>query len=279
MKAFEAVGIIFRWLHLRSLDAVWVGVVWQKIFFLQWGRTWHWKYAVILGSAIWLAYMADRLFDNLSLDKEKPITRRHQFIRNNWKAIVVIWGTLFISILIFSITNLSHTEFWGGIWLVILINLYFLLIRLSRGIPFVGSLKEIITGTLFSVGVSYFPLLILLEPSSAVYFDQIVFAVLCFSNVLLISHWDHSIDKEQEEKKLSQLSIHHDVILKLLLIGQVCASILWVISRVGIFNWALLISAVCLWILYLQAKLNGAGKLKFLIDAPLILPTLLLIIY
>ena len=234
---------------------------------------------MILGSAIWLAYMADRLFDTLSLDKEKPITRRHQFIRNNWKAIVVIWGTLFISILIFSITNLSHTEFWGGIWLVILINLYFLLIRLSRGIPFLGSLKEIITGTLFSIGVSYFPLLLLSDPDSQVYIDQILFAILCFSNVLLISHWDHSIDKEQKEKKLSQLRIHHDVILKLLLVGQVSASILWVITSVGIFNWALLLSAVCLWMLYLQAKLNGTDKLKFLIDAPVILPVILFLFF
>jgi hypothetical protein len=252
-------------------------VVWQRIFFVQWERPWYWKYAVILGSAIWLAYMADRLFDNLSLDKDMPITRRHQFIRNNWKAIIAIWGVLFISIFLFSISNLSHAELWGGIWLVVLINLYFLLIRLSRGIPFLGSIKEIVTGTLYSIGVSFFPLLMLSEPSNTEYLDQIVFALLCFSNVLLISHWDHSIDKEQKEKKLSQLRIHHDVILKLLLIGQVCVSIILVISRVGIFNWALLISAVCLWMLYLQVKLNGADKLKFLIDAPLILPGLLLL--
>ena len=223
--------------------------------------------------------MADRLFDNLALDRTKTMTRRHLFIRNNWKTIVSIWTILFIGIVLFSLTTLSQKELIGGTWLVILINLYFLLIRISRSIPFLGSLKEIITGTLFSVGVSYFPLLMLPDAGNEAYMDQTLFAILCFSNVLLISHWDHTIDKDQQEKKLSQQNIHHSVILKLLLIGQVGVSIFWVISRNGLINWALLLSATCLWVLYLAAKLRGKDQLKFLIDAPLIIPLILIIIF
>ncbi len=256
-----------------------MGLVWQQIFFRQWELPSHGKYSLILGSAIWLAYMADRLFDNLALDRTKTLTRRHQFIRNHWKSIVTIWILLFASMVLFSKTMLSKEEFLGGIWLVILINLYFLLIKISRTIPFLGSLKEIITGTLFSIGVSYFPLLMLSDPSNQAYVDQILFAILCFSNVLLISHWDHSIDKEQKEKTLSQQNIHHRVILKLLLIGQIFGSILWVLSKAGILYWTLLLSATCLWMLYLAAKLKGTDQLKFLIDAPLIISGLLLLLF
>ena len=223
--------------------------------------------------------MADRLFDNLSLKKEKPVTRRHRFIRENWKKIVITWGAVFIGSVALSIATLSQRELIGGFWLVILINLYFLLIRLSKRIPILGSLKEIITGTLFSIGVSYFPLLMFHETGRDPYLDQILFALLCFSNVLLISHWDHSIDQQQQEKKLSQRGIQRDAILKLLLLAQGCLGILLVTLYMDLFSWALLISAIALWMLHLEAKLNGTENLKFLIDAPLILPVLLFLFY
>jgi len=253
-----------------------VGLVWQHIFFHHWDVEGHWKYSIILGLAVWLAYMADRLFDNLSLDKAKRMTRRHQFIRSNWRKIATVWIILFIVAVTFSYVMLTKEEFIGGTWLVILIILYFTLIRISKSIPILGSSKEIITGTLFSIGVSYFPLLSLESPQNLQYLNQVIFAVLCFSNVLLISHWDHAIDLEQQDKNLSQFLDKRETILKILLLGQNCFAFILVITHMDFFSCALMISAISLWILNLKAKYSGPEQLKFLIDAPLILPALMI---
>lgn len=253
-----------------------MGLVWQHIFFHHWEVEGHWKYSLILGLAVWLAYMADRLFDNLSLDKAKTMTRRHQFIRSNWRTIVTVWTILFLVSVTFSFVMLTKEEFVGGIWLVILIILYFALIRISKSIPILGSSKEIITGSLFSIGVSYFPLLSLENPQSSQHINQVIFAVLCFSNVLLISHWDHAIDQEQQEKNLSQILNKRETILKILLLGQNCFAFILVIMHMDFFSCALMISAISLWILHLKAKYNGPEQLKFLIDAPLILPSIMI---
>ena len=218
--------------------------------------------------------MADRLLDQLSFDGTKPLTRRHRFIRRNWKTILSLWIASFLGIVVFSVLNLSGEELAGGLWIIILINLYFLLIRLSRGLPFLGSAKEIITGSLFAVGVSYFPLLQIASQTQTEFIDQMRFAVLCFSNVLLISYWDHAIDLGQLEGKLSQRILHHETVINLLLIGQVCAGFLFIATREGVINLALLIATACLWILFLAGKRSSTDQTKFLIDAPLMVPAL-----
>lgn len=266
-------------MHLRSLDAVIVGIVWQALFFRHWGVDWHWKYALILASAIWLAYMADRIFDLLSYDQSKPITQRHRFVQTNRNTILSIWGFLFVGIVVFSVFILPGEILAGGLWLVLLINLYFLLIRLARGIPFLGSIKEIITGTLFSVGVSYFPLLLLPHHSSSEYMDQVLFAILCFSNVLLLSHWDHAIDKGQHENRLSQGNFDSKSTLNILLVGQCCLCILNLVTRSSILGWALFLSAPLLWTLYLESQRSQSAQTKYLIDAPLIVPAILLVLF
>jgi membrane associated rhomboid family serine protease len=264
---------------MLSLDAVLVGLVWQEIFFQHLGQQGHWKYRLILGTAIWLAYMADRLFDNLALDSKKPTTRRHAFIRNNWKTILTVWLIVFTSILILSIFTLSKAEFIGGLWITLLINLYFLILKLSKRIPILGSLKEIFTGTLFALGVSYFPIFLLKDVAYETVGTQITFGLLCFANVILISHWEHTIDKHQQEGKLSQRRFDRDVLLKVLLTMLGCYGIYLVTMANELFSWAVLLSSMGLSILYLEANNRGYYNLKFLIDVPLILPCLLFFIF
>ena len=264
---------------MLALDAVLVGLIWQEIFFQHFDQTGHWKFRLILGTAIWLAYMADRLFDNLGFDTIKPMTRRHAFIRKNSRVIIIFWLIAFFSILSFSILKLSKAEIIGGLWITFLINLYFLILKLSKRIHILGSMKEILTGSLFSIGVSYFPVFALTTVSYDVVGDQVIFGLLCFANVLLISHWEHKIDEQQQEEKLSQRSYNRDGLLKLLLIGLGCTGIALVTMSFGLFSWSVLLSSLAIWFLYLNARLNGFHDLKFLIDAPLMLPCLLFFLF
>jgi hypothetical protein len=222
--------------------------------------------------------MADRLFDNLGLDKEKPTTRRHAFIRRHWRKISSLWIFLFIGSISFSMVTLSKAELLGGLWITLLINLYFIFLKLSKTNTALGSLKEILTGTLFSLGVSYFPVVLFNGLAFEIVEEQIIFGLLCFANVLLISHWEHKIDAQQQEVKLSQTGLNRDALLKLLLAFLNCTAIVLVATNRGIFSWSVLLSSLAIWFLYLAARAKGAQNLKFLIDAPLMLPCLLFFI-
>ncbi|MCB1123317.1 MAG: hypothetical protein KJT03_17315 [Verrucomicrobiae bacterium] len=276
IKSENTVIFFFRWLHFLALDAVAVGLVWQELFFRHAAIPIQWKYQLILAGAIWLAYMADRLFDNLSLDPLKPTTRRHAFIRSHWKKIAVVWIVVLVSSVAFSILQLNFTELMGGLLIVVLINLYFLILKISRKVPLLGSLKEILTATLFSIGVSYFPVMSLSESFFNLLYEQVIFGLLCFANILLISHWEHEIDALQEEAKLSQRSLNRENLLKLVLVSLGFWSIFQVTTQHEIFSWALLISSLAMWLLFLEARLRGSRQLKFLIDVPLMLPVIVL---
>lgn len=275
IKSENTVIFFFRWLHFLALDAVCAGLVWQEIFFRVAGTFCHGKYRLILAGAIWLAYMADRLFDNLGLDPEKPTTRRHAFIRGHWRKITALWIVILVSNVTFSIRSLDPAELWGGIWIVVLINLYILVVRLSRKIPLLGSLKEILTATLFSLGVSFFPAMSLEDAMFGLFYEQMVFGLLCLANVWLISHWERDIDAVQKEAKLSQRTLYNETLLKLFLAGLGFWSIFEATTKQDLFSRALLVSSLALWILFLEARLKGPRQLKFLIDAPLMLPAFL----
>ncbi|MCZ6675437.1 MAG: hypothetical protein O7C75_21120 [Verrucomicrobia bacterium] len=262
-------------MHLLSLDAVAAGLVWQEVFFRQFGSSGRWDQRLILGCAIWLAYVADRLFDILSLNTQKPTTERHAYIRGHWRTMVVIWLTVFISSFILAYLRLPKLEFIGGLWITILINLYFLTLRFSGKIPTLGSLKEILTATLFTIGVSFFPLLTLPEILFQYLWLQVIFGVLCFTNVLLISHWEHWIDRGQEEHSLSQRSSNRSTLLKILLTNLIGLGLVMAFMLPGIFSLAFLISSAGICVLYLRGRGSETGKLKFLIDLPLMLPFLL----
>lgn len=266
-------------MHLLSFDAVAAGVTWQEVFYRQLDQPGRWQERLILACAIWLSYTSDRLFDTFSLDTQKPRTERHQFIYKNRVFISVLWLVVFLSIIPFAFFNLPHRHFIGGLWITALVNAYFLLLRLSKTIPGLGSLKEILTAALFSIGVSYFPLLSLAGGLNNTLFLQLAFGLLCFSNVMLISHWEHRIDRGQQEAKLSQNNINRETLLKVLLLTLTILGFGSVEFIPGVFAWAFILSLTGIWCLHLYTARKGNQNLKFLIDAPLMLPFLLFLFF
>lgn len=222
--------------------------------------------------------MADRLIDNLKLNISKPTTERHAFIRSHWRSTVVIWFIIFGAILVFAVLILTRLELIGGLWLAVLINLYFLTLRFSGKLPSLGSIKEILTGTLFSIGVSFFPLLTLPGITLDHVWSQIFFGILCFANVLLISHWEHRIDRAQREQSLTQRTSNSTHLLRIVLINLLGLAIILAVASPGIFSWSFFTSAVGIGALYLHTRGRDPGGIKFLIDVPLMLPLFLLIV-
>ena len=264
---------------MLSLDAVTAGLVWQELFFRQFAHPGQWHERVILACAIWLAYVADRLFDNLNLDTQKATTERHAFIRRHWKTFLALWITFFAGSILFSFLKLPRFEFFGGLWIVVLINVYFLILRFSGKIPRLGYFKEILTGTLFAIGVSYFPLLSLKEITLQPLALQVLFGGLCFTNVLLISHWEHKIDRAQNESSLSQRSSNRSALIKILLMNLVGLGFILSLVLPTLFSWTFLLSSALLGLLYLRSRTGDQDHLKFLIDLPLIVPLLLFFIF
>lgn len=266
-------------MHLLSLDAVAAGLVWQEVFFTQLGKTASWETRLILGCAIWMAYVADRLFDSLSLDSKKPRTKRHRFIKTHWLVFLSIWVVIFSSITPFAYFNLSQEHFIGGLWIMVLVNLYFILLKFSKRIAILGSLKEILTGTLFSLGVSFFPILALTEISLATIILQASFGLLCVFNVFLISHWEFRIDQGQKESNLSQHGLDRHVILMIMISVNLISGVTMSLLDFGIFSSSLLISTSAITCLHIYTTKHGSGNLKPLIDVPLMLPLFLIFFF
>jgi hypothetical protein len=224
-----------------------------------------------------LAYTADRLFDTLSLDAAKPRTERHRFMRHHWKRMLSIWVGVFISSVILASKSLPTAHLVGGLWLVLLVNVYFLLLHFSKKIPLLGSLKEILTGALFSLGVSYFPVLSEQGVTNSLLIHQCAFGLLCLTNVLLISHWEFRIDQEQVEAKLAQRSRNRDALLLVAFCTTISTGLLMTATEPGVFNYSLLLSGSALALLHLYAAKQGTDYLKSLIDVPLMLPFFLIL--
>jgi hypothetical protein len=262
-------------MHLLSLDAVAAGLVWQEVFFRQLGHASSWKPRLILGCAIWMAYVADRLFDSLSLDSQKPRTKRHRFVKDHWLVFLSIWIVIFCTTVPFAYLQLSRAQFVGGLWIMALVNLYFLLLKFSKRITLLGSLKEILTGTLFSLGVSFFPIVVITEVTLNPLILQALFGLLCVLNVLLISHWEFKIDLAQNESNLSQQGHNRHALLIIMVSANLISGVLMSLLDFGIFSTSLLFSALGIACLHLYTARNGSENLKSLIDVPLMLPLLL----
>lgn len=210
---------------------------------------------------------------------EKPRTERHLFIRNHWKPIVSIWVIIFVGSITTALKSLTKEQFIGGLWIVLLVNIYFLTLRFSKKAPILGRLKEILTGTLFTLGVSYFSLLHDSLPNREILIYQCAFGLLCFTNVLLISHWEFKIDQEQDEANLTQRGRNNSILFQTALATCLAGGVILSLDDLNLFASAVLLSTIALGFLNLFIKRNGTDTLKPLIDVPLMLPFLLFFIF
>lgn len=172
-----------------SLDAPLVAVAWQLVIAETLLVSLEAHHHLILGISVWLSYSADRFSEPRRFPAMS--SRRFEIFKKHKVVFLVIWVSLLLFLLSWSLVVLPlDCFFWGIPLLVLCVANFVLCLRESdSGIPS-PIFKELRTAGIFALGCFFFPAY---ESSSAVAKLSVTLAVLFYLlliNCLSVSRWE-----------------------------------------------------------------------------------------
>jgi hypothetical protein len=200
---------VWLWPNLLSLDAPLVAVLWQVLFVRCFHASGDAMPAVLLVSAVWLIYAADRALDAW---RGCGGRLRHEFYRRHWRALLPVWTGVLAASAWLAWTSLPAPLFWRGVGLLGAVMVYFAAVHMAaawRGGPDLraSSLglrgfwlrgfrpKEMAVAVLFALGASLVAWAHL--RTAADILTVLLFSCLCWINCVAIEQWEN----EQWENK------------------------------------------------------------------------------
>lgn len=172
---------LWLWPNLLSLDAPLVALLWQALFI----RCFHAPVpavpSILLVSAVWLIYAADRALDAWRGVGAHP---RHRFYRRHWRAILPVWTLVLAATAWLAWTGLPRQTFQRGAWLGGVVVIYFAAAHASRR----KWPKEAAVAVIFALGASL-AAWTRVETRADV-FTVILFSCLCWINCVGIEQWE-----------------------------------------------------------------------------------------
>ena len=145
-----------RLIHLLSLDAPLIAIIWKTFISMGLNNKIFFTETLILGTAVWLAYSADRFFEPTDFNKISP--SRFQIGRAHPIRFVVGWVLVLIAIIIFSISTLDLFILSVGFCLFILALSNFLICMVEGKRKLEYFPKEIRTSLLLALGCIFWEL-------------------------------------------------------------------------------------------------------------------------
>jgi hypothetical protein len=142
----------WAWLHLLSLDAPLVGVVWQLLFAKA--LRVHLAPVVNLVTAlvIWLIYVADRILDSCRTEDGAGEALRHRFYRAHRMAFLPAFFTVLLVAGWMAYADLGFKTWRDGLLLAAIVGGYFAIVHLLGGSAQKWFPKEIAVAILFGLG-------------------------------------------------------------------------------------------------------------------------------
>ena len=199
--------ICSRWRHwwrlsnALALDAALIGVCWQALVAKSLEVELGISHGFLLGAAIWLGYVADRLLDGVLMGS-RACTQRHLLAVRYRTSFLFAWMLVFIASLFFAFETLSSEEISVGLFLAGLCVANAFLAQLDKTARFPLP-KELRTALLYSVGIFFFVFCNLQE---ALFSFWVIFATvttICFLNCCFIAHWEREVDLRQGQSSLA----------------------------------------------------------------------------
>ena len=225
------------------MDAPIISIAWY-LYFVQNSveASFNSIHCIILGTSVWLGYMADRLFDIRSKKEAQLISLRHQFCKEHEFKLWILWLIILIPIAIFSLNTLNNDIFFVGFILITFILLYNCLNQYfsRKGFP-----KEICVAALFSYGTLF------LVESPLKIEEFIHFTLICFLNCLILTHKEKQVDRLMDINSWTHSFNHRSINI---IIALFC--IYFLIAFQGIFNPFFATCLLCL-ALHTKSHLNG----------------------
>ena len=169
------------WPNLLSLDAPLVALLWQMLFLRCFRAQEQALPAILLVSAVWLIYAADRAIDAWRGAGVQP---RHEFYRQHWRGILPVWiGVLAVSCWL-AWTRLPRATFELGACLTAIVAAYFAIVHAYPG----KWPKEAAVAVIFALGASLTAWTRVETPADVI--TVVLFSCLCWINCVAIEEWE-----------------------------------------------------------------------------------------
>ncbi|MDB4353760.1 hypothetical protein N9Z02_00485 [Akkermansiaceae bacterium] len=182
------------WPNLLSLDAPLVALAWFWMFAKAWGVvSLPVSLPITMALAVWAVYALDRIVDSRKSRPRAALERRHFFHqRYRWIFISAVCAATAWA-LFASLTILSQTVLFYGLFVGFLVVCYFVIAIFQRSDQHTGILKNGLAGLTFSYGVAagvhaYSP--VVSFPQMVFSQEVILFGGLCILNMTAIDFWE-----------------------------------------------------------------------------------------
>jgi hypothetical protein len=193
----------WQWPTVLSLDAPAVALLWQWLFARVAHTPLAWHHAFILGTAVWLAYAADRWIEGWRIARGQVLTQRHWFYQHWRWSVFAVWLGVAAAGLTTACLRLNSREIATGLIVLAPVLVYLLSHQLMhRGHPWRVP-KELCVALLFAAGVSCFPLARAPGAWRVLSVPLALFGALCLANCALIALWETEVDRIHGQTSLA----------------------------------------------------------------------------
>ena len=158
-KRTSAASLVFdlsekswTWLHLLSLDAPLVGVLWQLLFAKALRAHLAPVVTLVTALVIWLIYVSDRILDSCRPEQATEEALRHRFYRKHRMAFLPAFLTVLLVTGWMACADLGFKTWRDGLLLAAIVGGYFAVVHALGGRARKWFPKEIAVAILFGIG-------------------------------------------------------------------------------------------------------------------------------
>jgi hypothetical protein len=190
------------WLCFNALaaDTVLIAIFWQSLVAEVFDIQLEHCHRILLGAAVWLGYVADRVLDGFQIT-DRVYSARHSIAFRYRKMLFFAWIVVLFLAVCFAFHALHFRELYRCFLLAILCGFNSLINAFDKFGNFLIP-KELRTALLFASGVFLFVELGLPAFTICSWAAFISFASLCFANCCYVASWDRTVDINQGQSSL-----------------------------------------------------------------------------
>jgi hypothetical protein len=183
-----------------AIDTVLIAIFWQSLVAEVFDIELEHCHRILLGAAVWLGYVADRVLDSFEIT-ERVCTARHSIAFRYRECLFFTWVVVLFLSVFFAFHALPVKELYKCFLLAIFCGLNSLVNVVDKFGRFPMP-KELRTALLFTSGVFLFVAFGLPEFTILTWITSLSFASLCFANCCYTARWDRVVDMNQGQSSL-----------------------------------------------------------------------------
>jgi len=188
------------WFNALAVDTVLIAIFWQSLVAEVFDIELEHCHRILLGAAVWLGYVADRVLDGFQIT-DRVCSARHSIAFRYREILLLSWGAVLLLSICFAFHALPFRELHKCFLLAIFCG-FNSLVNLFDKFGNFPIPKELRTALLFASGVFLFVALGLPEFTTWSWITFLSFASLCFANCFYAAIWDRTVDINQGQSSL-----------------------------------------------------------------------------